>query len=79
MPRARARVRGRVRVTLREYTSECFHETIKMERPYLNTHLCFISHPMWDKVTLSHLFQHSSFKHQTLSIDISFILAPFWT
>ncbi|MFS8025568.1 hypothetical protein Hanom_Chr16g01476621 [Helianthus anomalus] len=52
---------------------------MRMERSYLNTPLSSISHPMWDKVPLSHLFQHSSFKHQTLSIDISFILAPFWT
>ncbi|MFS7902847.1 hypothetical protein Hanom_Chr01g00016141 [Helianthus anomalus] len=80
-PRARARVRVRVRVlrTLRESTSECFHETMRMKRSYLNTPLSSISHPLWDKVPLSHLFQHSSFKHQTLSIDISFILAPFWT
>ncbi|MFS8009857.1 hypothetical protein Hanom_Chr14g01290301 [Helianthus anomalus] len=63
---------------LREYTSECFRETMRMFVSHLNTHLSFISHPMWDKVLLSHLFQHSSFKHQTLSIDISFILAPFW-
>ncbi|KAJ0800564.1 hypothetical protein HanPI659440_Chr03g0104531 [Helianthus annuus] len=59
--------------------SECFHETIRMESSHLNTPLSFISPPMWDNVPLSHFFQHSSFKHQTLSIDISFILAPFWT
>ncbi|MFS7916734.1 hypothetical protein Hanom_Chr03g00180801 [Helianthus anomalus] len=57
---ARARVRVRVRVlrTLREDTSECFHETIRMESSTLNTHLSSISPPMWDKVLLSHLFQH---------------------
>ncbi|KAM0020427.1 hypothetical protein Hdeb2414_s0025g00667011 [Helianthus debilis subsp. tardiflorus] len=55
--RARARVRVRVRVrvlrTLREDTSVCFHETIRMESSTLNTHLSSISPPMWDKVLLS--------------------------
>ncbi|MFS7916485.1 hypothetical protein Hanom_Chr02g00177651 [Helianthus anomalus] len=55
---ARARVRVRVKVLriLREDISECFHETMRMKRSYLNTPLSFISHPMWDKVPLSHLF-----------------------
>ncbi|KAM0020426.1 hypothetical protein Hdeb2414_s0025g00667001 [Helianthus debilis subsp. tardiflorus] len=56
-PRARARARSRVRVrvlrTLREDTSVCFHETIRMESSTLNTHLSSISPPMWDKVLLS--------------------------
>ncbi|KAF5793916.1 hypothetical protein HanXRQr2_Chr08g0322271 [Helianthus annuus] len=55
--RARERVRVRVRVrvlrTLREDTSVCFHETIRMESSTLNTHLSSISPPMWDKVLLS--------------------------
>ncbi|MFS7919495.1 hypothetical protein Hanom_Chr03g00213311 [Helianthus anomalus] len=57
-PRARERVRVTVRVlrTLRESTSECFHETMRMERSYLNTPLSSISHPMWDKVPLPHIF-----------------------
>ncbi|MFS7980074.1 hypothetical protein Hanom_Chr10g00935081 [Helianthus anomalus] len=59
-PRARAsehaRVRVRVRSTLSESTSECFHETMRMERSYLNTPLSSISHPMWDKVPLPHIF-----------------------
>ncbi|MFS7986383.1 hypothetical protein Hanom_Chr11g01009691 [Helianthus anomalus] len=62
-PRARERVRVRVLCTLREDTSECFHETMWMKRSYLNTPLSSISHPMWDNVPLSHLFQHSSSKH----------------
>ncbi|KAJ0801996.1 hypothetical protein HanPI659440_Chr03g0124241 [Helianthus annuus] len=59
----------------------CFHdhETLRMESSHLNTHLSFISPPMWDKVPLSHYFSIQNFKHQTLSIDISFILALFWT
>ncbi|MFS7918844.1 hypothetical protein Hanom_Chr03g00205941 [Helianthus anomalus] len=69
----------RARASYREYTSKCFQETIRMKSSHLNTPLSFISSPMWAKVSLSHFFQHSSFKHQTLSIDISFILAPFWT
>ncbi|MFS7964583.1 hypothetical protein Hanom_Chr08g00752061 [Helianthus anomalus] len=51
--RARARVRVRVLRTLREDTSMCFHETIRMESSTLNTHLSSISPPMWDKVLLS--------------------------
>ncbi|MFS7918994.1 hypothetical protein Hanom_Chr03g00207711 [Helianthus anomalus] len=53
--RERVRVRVRVRVlrTLREDTSVCFHETIRMESSTLNTHLSSISPPMWDKVLLS--------------------------
>ena len=55
--RARERVRVRVRVrvlrTLREDTSVCFHETIRMESSTLNTHLSSIPPPMWDKVLLS--------------------------
>ncbi|KAF5815317.1 hypothetical protein HanXRQr2_Chr03g0121731 [Helianthus annuus] len=39
--------------TLREDTSVCFHETIRMESSTLNTHLSSISPPMWDKVLLS--------------------------
>ncbi|MFS7926976.1 hypothetical protein Hanom_Chr04g00303501 [Helianthus anomalus] len=56
--RARERVRVRVRVlrTLREDTSVCFHETIRMERSYLNIPLSSISHPMWDKVPRPHIF-----------------------
>uniref|UniRef100_A0A251T6E0 Uncharacterized protein n=1 Tax=Helianthus annuus TaxID=4232 RepID=A0A251T6E0_HELAN len=54
-PRAHERVRVRVRVlrTLREDTSVCFHETIRMESSTLNTHLSSISPPMWDKVLRS--------------------------
>ncbi|KAJ0493946.1 hypothetical protein HanIR_Chr12g0591831 [Helianthus annuus] len=73
------RVRGKGPQPLASTLSECFHETIRMEGSHLNTPLSSISHPMWDKVLPSHFFQHSSFKHQTLSIDISFILASFWT
>ncbi|MFS7923630.1 hypothetical protein Hanom_Chr03g00262981 [Helianthus anomalus] len=62
----------RVRMRVRDASTlnESFHETIRMESSHLNTPLSFISSPMWDKVSLSHLFPHSSFKHQTLSIDI---------
>ncbi|MFS7974368.1 hypothetical protein Hanom_Chr09g00867871 [Helianthus anomalus] len=50
--RARERVRVRVRVlrTLREDSSVCFHETMRMKSSTLNTHLSSISPPMWDKV-----------------------------
>ncbi|MFS8027002.1 hypothetical protein Hanom_Chr16g01493311 [Helianthus anomalus] len=65
--------------TLHEYTSMCVHVTIRKECSHLNTPLSFISPPMWDKVPLSHYFSIQCFKHQTLSINISFILAPFWT
>ncbi|MFS8021105.1 hypothetical protein Hanom_Chr16g01423501 [Helianthus anomalus] len=34
-------------------TSECFHETIRMESSHLNTPLSFISPPMWNKMPLS--------------------------
>ncbi|KAM0057448.1 hypothetical protein Hdeb2414_s0005g00158311 [Helianthus debilis subsp. tardiflorus] len=51
--RVRVRVRVRVLRTLREDTSVCFHETIRMESSTLNTHLSSISPPMWDKVLLS--------------------------
>ncbi|MFS7948853.1 hypothetical protein Hanom_Chr06g00564691 [Helianthus anomalus] len=59
--------------------SVLFHEIINMECSHLNTPFSFISPPMWDKVPLSHYFNIQCFKHQTLSIDISFILAPFST
>ncbi|KAJ0453681.1 hypothetical protein HanIR_Chr15g0731931 [Helianthus annuus] len=48
--------------SLRENTSVCFHETIRMKSFTLNTHLSSISPPMWDKVLLSLLFQHSMFQ-----------------
>ncbi|KAJ0575017.1 hypothetical protein HanIR_Chr05g0208141 [Helianthus annuus] len=59
--------------------SVCFHETIRMESSHLNTHLSFIPPPMWDKVQLFLCFSIQCSKHSTLSIDISFILATFWT
>ncbi|MFS7908766.1 hypothetical protein Hanom_Chr01g00086941 [Helianthus anomalus] len=65
--------------SLREYISVCFHETIRMVCSHLSTPLSFISHPMWDKVPLSQFLSIQCFIHQTLSIDISFIFAPFWT
>ncbi|MFS7941358.1 hypothetical protein Hanom_Chr05g00475281 [Helianthus anomalus] len=40
----------------------CFNETIRMESFHLNTHLSSISSPMWDKMQLSLLFQHSMFQ-----------------
>ncbi|MFS7946015.1 hypothetical protein Hanom_Chr06g00531031 [Helianthus anomalus] len=73
------RVRVRVPYTLREYTSVCFHVTIRKECSYLNTSLIFISSPLWDNVSLSKFFSFQCFKHQSLSIDISLILASFWT
>ncbi|MFS7914658.1 hypothetical protein Hanom_Chr02g00156151 [Helianthus anomalus] len=72
-------MRARVRelYNLREYTRVCFHETIRMESSHLNTLLSFNSPPMWNKVAVSHFFSILCLKHQTLSIDISFILARF--
>ncbi|MFS7932323.1 hypothetical protein Hanom_Chr04g00366541 [Helianthus anomalus] len=77
-PTSRARVRFWVLRTLREYTSVCFHKTIRTECFHLNTPLNFNS-PMWDNVSLSQFFSILCLKHQTLSIDIFLILAPFWT
>ncbi|MFS7888638.1 hypothetical protein Hanom_Chr00s000001g01597551 [Helianthus anomalus] len=57
----------------------CFCETLRMECSHLNISLSFISPPMWDNVSFSHYFSIKCFKHQTLSIDVSFILASFWT
>ncbi|MFS7949394.1 hypothetical protein Hanom_Chr06g00571051 [Helianthus anomalus] len=51
---ARVQVWVRVLCTIREYTSVCFHITIKKECPYINTTVSFIFHPMWDNVSLSH-------------------------
>ncbi|MFS7917494.1 hypothetical protein Hanom_Chr16g01430951 [Helianthus anomalus] len=50
-----------LRHTLCEYTSVCFHETLRMECSHLNTSLCFIYPPMWDKVPLSHYFSIQCF------------------
>ncbi|MFS8021742.1 hypothetical protein Hanom_Chr16g01430981 [Helianthus anomalus] len=72
-------MRVRVLRTLREYTSVCFHETLRMQCSHLNISLCFISPPMWENMSLYHYFSIQCFKQQTLSIDISLILAPLWT
>ncbi|KAJ0546015.1 hypothetical protein HanIR_Chr08g0356181 [Helianthus annuus] len=78
-PTPHARMGVRVRAHFPGTLSVCFHETIRMESSHLNTHLVSSLLLCGTRCNFTFCFSIQCFKHPTLSIDISFILAPFWT